>query len=60
MAVVEVRTLTGTAYPLDAVDDAKRRQVRRLAGAIGVSRVDFVGVALHPGYHVIHWDRGGP
>ncbi|REK09581.1 MAG: hypothetical protein DWQ40_13545 [Actinobacteria bacterium] len=55
--VIEVRTVTGSRYPLDAVDREKRTQVRRLAARIGVSRCDLVGVGLHPGHYVIHWDK---
>lgn len=56
LVVAEVRTVTGARYPLDAIDYLKRRQVRRLAGTVGIARCDAVGVGLLPEYFVIHWD----
>lgn len=55
---VEVRTVTGEGDPIDAVDIAKRSHVRRLAGKAGVSRVDFLGVALRSWGVEIHWLPG--
>ena len=53
--VVEVRTITGSGDPIDAVDPAKRRRVRALAGAVAGSRVDFVGVRLGSEDVIVHW-----
>ena len=56
--VVEVRTITGTADPVDAIGHAKRLQVRRLAGQLGAGRVDFLGVRLSHGDVAVHWVPG--
>ena len=56
--VVEVRAITGARDPIDAVDFSKRRQVRLLAGRVGATRVDFVGVGVGPDDVVIHWVPG--
>jgi Holliday junction resolvase-like predicted endonuclease len=56
--VVEVRTVTAPGDPIDAVGHDKRRRVRRLAGAIGASRVDFVGVRLGADDVLVHWVPG--
>lgn len=56
--VVEVRTVTTGGDPIDAVDQAKRRRVRALAGVIRGSRVDFVGVGLGSEGVVVHWVPG--
>jgi hypothetical protein len=55
--VVEVRTLTGSHHPLDAIDVPKQAQVRRLAQALGIARCDLIGVGIHDDHVVIHWDR---
>lgn len=55
---VEVRAVTGDGDPIDAVDEAKRSHVRRLAGKAGVSRVDFFGVGLRPWGVEVHWLPG--
>jgi hypothetical protein len=56
--VVEVRTVTTDGDPIDAVDQAKRRRVTSLAGAVGGSRVDFVGVRLGAEDVLVHWVPG--
>jgi putative endonuclease len=56
--VVEVRTITSDADPIDAVGPMKRRRVRNLAGRVGAERVDFVGVRLDRQGAVIHWVPG--
>jgi putative endonuclease len=56
--VVEVRTVTGGIDPIDAVGPDKRRRVRRLAGAIRASRVDFVGIRLGVEDVLVHWVPG--
>lgn len=58
IVVVEVRTITGTGDPIDAVPDEKRRRVRRLAGGVRAGRVDFVGVAVRPSAIEFHWVPG--
>lgn len=58
LVVFEVRTVTGGGDPIDALRHSKRRRVRRLAGRIGVARVDFVGVRLGPDHVDIHWVPG--
>ena len=55
---VEVRAVTRDGDPIDAVDEAKRSHVRRLAGKTGVSRVDFVGVGFRPWGVEVHWLPG--
>jgi Holliday junction resolvase-like predicted endonuclease len=56
--VVEVRTTRSASDPIDAVDAAKRAQVRRLAGNTGRVRVDFVGIGLGDTHLAIHWVPG--
>jgi putative endonuclease len=56
MVVIEVRTITAEGDPIDAVSPAKRRRV--LAGAVGASRVDFVGVRLGADDVLVHWVPG--
>lgn len=53
--VVEVRTVTGPIDPIDAVDNAKRNHVSRLAGRVGVSRVAWLGVGLRKWGLEIHY-----
>ncbi|MEX1037874.1 MAG: YraN family protein [Acidimicrobiia bacterium] len=55
--VVEVRTLTRSHHPLDAIDVSKRAHVRRLAQALGIVRLDLIGVGLHDHHYIIHWDQ---
>ena len=63
--VVEVRSVTTPdrpgrlppAHPLDAFDESKARQVRRLASLLGCSRVDLVAVRFHPAGADLHWIR---
>lgn len=55
---VEVRTVTGSGDPIEAIDQGKRQHVRRLAGRSGVSRVDFVGVGFRPWGVEVHWLPG--
>jgi putative endonuclease len=56
LAVVEVRTLAGSSYPLDAIDDLKRKQVRSLAGRVGIRRCDGFGVGVFDHHAIAHWD----
>jgi putative endonuclease len=56
-AAVEVRTVRGELRMDERFPYSKRRQVRDLASAMGISRVDFVGVALHPDRLEVHWLR---
>jgi putative endonuclease len=56
--VVEVRSMTGVGDPIDAVDHSKRRHVRHLAGEVGASRVDYVGVGFRPWGVEVHWVPG--
>lgn len=60
--VVEVRSVTGEARPNSAdptmsFDDAKARQVRRLAGLLDppAARVDLVAVRFHRRGVDLHW-----
>jgi putative endonuclease len=63
--VVEVRSVTTPnrqgpqppAHPLDAFDDSKARQVRRLASLLGCGRVDLVAVRFHRAGADLHWIR---
>lgn len=57
---VEVRTVRGEMRPDERFPRAKRRQVHALAGALGVFRVDLVGVAIHPDRVEVHWLRDVP
>lgn len=56
---VEVRSITGTSPLLEAFDDAKADQVRRLAGEIRppCRRVDLVAVRFGPRFVDLHWLR---
>lgn len=54
--VVEVRTTSDSEFPLDALTDEKRARVRRLAGLLGIGRVDGLGVGVFDGHVIIHWD----
>jgi Holliday junction resolvase-like predicted endonuclease len=56
--VVEVRTITGSGDPIDAIDETKRNRVRRLAGQAGASRVDLVGIGLEADALTVHWVPG--
>jgi Holliday junction resolvase-like predicted endonuclease len=56
--VVEVRAITGDRDPIDAIRPVKRRRVTRLAGAVGASRVDFLGVRIGPDDVLVHWVPG--
>ena len=56
--VVEVRAITADRDPIDAIGPDKRRHVKRLAGAAGASRVDFLGVRIGPDDVEIHWVPG--
>lgn len=58
--VVEVRSVReepgpGGVDPLDAFDQAKARQVRKLAGSIGCSRVDLVAIRFWGRGVDLHW-----
>lgn len=55
--VVEVRSVRGELRLDERFPFAKRRQVRALAGAIGVHRVDLVGVAFSDEGVAVHWLR---
>lgn len=55
--VVEVRTVRGELRLDERFPRAKRRQVGTLASAIGVHRVDLVGVALGSDGLAVHWLR---
>jgi len=52
---VEVRTTTGLDDPINAIDRDKRRRVKRLAGAVGANRVDFLGIRLGREAIDFHW-----
>ena len=56
--VVEVRAITADRDPIDAIGSAKRRRVNRLAGAVGASRVDFLGIRIGHDDVVVHWVPG--
>lgn len=57
---VEVRTVTGPIRPDERFTEAKRRQVHALARAVGIRRVDFVGVGLLPDRAEFRWLRDVP
>ncbi len=54
---VEVRTVRGELRMDERFPYSKRRQVHDLAAAVGISRVDFVGVALNADRLEVHWLR---
>jgi Holliday junction resolvase-like predicted endonuclease len=57
-SVVEVRSVRqGTEWidPISAFDEAKSRQVGRLAGRVGAQRVDLVTVSFSPAGVDLHW-----
>lgn len=55
---VEVRTITGGSDPIDAIDEAKRARVLRLARQAGAARVDIVGIRLGQDGCDLHWVPG--
>lgn len=55
---VEVRTITGAGDPIDAVDHGKRSHVGHLAGKLGASRVDYLGIGFRPWGVEVHWVPG--
>lgn len=52
---VEVKTAAGSSDALDAFDEAKEAQVRRLAAAARCSRVDLIGVRVSAAGAEIRW-----
>ena len=58
--LVEVRTVRGAVDFERAFPVAKRRQVRELAGATGITRLDLVGVGVRTDGLEIHWLRDVP
>jgi putative endonuclease len=56
--VVEVRAITGSGDPVDAIGPAKRRRVRTLAGRVGAGRVDFLGIRIGSDDVTVHWVPG--
>jgi len=56
--VVEVRSITGPGDPVEAFDEAKARQVGRLARLAGADRVDLVAVRLSPEAAEVRWVKG--
>ncbi len=52
--VVEVKTAR-RRVPVEQFDDAKAHQVRRLAGKLGVRRIDLVCVGLFDDAITVHW-----
>ncbi len=59
-AAVEIRTVRGELRMDERFPYSKRRQVHELASAMGISRVDFVGIALHADRLEVHWLRDVP
>ena len=58
---VEVRTVSGGADPIDAIDREKRERVERLAIRMGAQRVDLIGIRLGDSGIDVHWVPGdGP
>ena len=58
--VVEVRAATGPLRIDDRFDHEKQRTVRRLASALGIRRVDVVGVGVDAAGVTFHWSRDVP
>ena len=56
--VVEIRSVTSGADPVDAVDATKRRQVAALSKSLGVDRIDYLGVGFNDGFVDFHWVPG--
>lgn len=57
VVVVEVRTVSGPADPLDAFGAAKANQVASLAGRLGADRVDLVALRLTSDAAEMRWVR---
>lgn len=55
LVAVEVRTTSGRADPIDAIDHTKRVRVRRLASRVGATRSDFLGVRVTDLGVEFHW-----
>jgi predicted RecB family endonuclease len=55
VAAVEVKAGTASNDPVYHFDAAKQAQVRRLANARGIGRVDYVGVALSATGVTVRW-----
>lgn len=45
----------GTVDPVESFTPAKRRQVRSLAGRLGIGRVDLVAITVGPEYIEVRW-----
>lgn len=56
-AAVEVKTATAASRgePIYRFSDAKLEQVRKLAAARGIYRVDYVGVRIGRSGVAVHW-----
>lgn len=54
----EVRSVTGDGDPAEAFDNAKARQVTRLAAIARCVRVDMVAVGFRADRVDLHWVRG--
>lgn len=54
----EVRSITGRGAAIEAFDNAKVRQVGRLAGLVRCGRVDVVAVRFGVDGVDIHWIKG--
>lgn len=53
---VEVKTRRhGAVDPIESFTPAKARQVRRLAGTLGIGRVDLVAVTVGPEFIEVRW-----
>lgn len=55
---VEVRSITGPGDPVEAFDEAKARQVGRLARLAGADRADLVAVRLSAEAAEVRWIKG--
>ena len=53
--VVEVKTGSGDNDPIFHFDSAKQQQVRSLASARGIARVDYVGVNMSGRGATVRW-----
>lgn len=59
MVVVEVKTITDPrGTPLARIDAEKADRLWRLARSIGASRVEYIGLRLHPSGVRIEWLPG--
>lgn len=53
--LIEVRSRVSDQAPIEALNHAKREQLRRLSREIGIDRVDLVAVGFGTQFIAVHW-----